>query len=207
MDNRYSIFGLTSLGFFPIFTLIYLQNEIFLFENLQLKSTNIISMLISFILISINFIFNQLWIQIFCTILLILALSLSINYTYRDYTIDEGYYISIPYFIIYSCFIFLISIYEYSYINIDLYQYYVMLLACFSCYLLFSINISYEKYFQGNICNYIAFIGLCISTFNVVLIINCNQQMKLLIINFLIFYLVHIYLYITHLLSIQFELC
>jgi hypothetical protein len=63
--------------------------------------------------------------------------------------------------------------------------------------------------FHTSYLNYIAFIGLFVSTINTVLIINYNQyknkQIKF-IVNFLIFQLIQIYMYLAHLLSIKFEL-
>jgi len=210
MDDRFFIFGLASLAFIPIFTLTYLQNEIILisklFINIQLKLLNIITMLFSFCLMFINILSIGESIRIINLILLILILSLSINYTYKDYTIDEGYYITIPYFIIYSCLVFIISINEYSLFIIESYQFSLILLCTFICYILFSMSIYFGIDFHRSYFNYIAFIGLFISTFNVILIINCNKKMKFFIINFLIFQFIHIYLYLAHLLSVKFEL-
>lgn len=210
MDDRFFVFGLASLIFIIIFTLVYLQNEIIfiekIFRNIQSKLWSIIAMLISFGLMLIITLSIEQSIRIVCLILLILTLSLSINYTYKDYTIDEGYYITIPYFIIYSCLLFMISIYEYPCLIIETYKYCLILLCCFICYILFSISIYFGIEFHESYYNYIAFIGLFISSFNVILIINSNKQMKLFLINFLIFYLIHIYLYLAHLLSVKFEL-
>jgi len=80
-----------------------------------------------------------------------------------------------------------------------------MLLCSLICYILFSMSIYLGIEFHTSYFNYIAFIGLFISTFNIIFIINSNKQIKF-IVNFLIFQFIHIYLYLTHLLSVKFEL-
>ncbi|CAF1057531.1 unnamed protein product [Rotaria sordida] len=94
MENIFIIFGLASLQLLPIFTLVYLQNEIVIIskilENIQSKILSIIAMGFSFCLIFINILSIGQSIRIIISILLIITLSLSINYTYKDYTIDEG---------------------------------------------------------------------------------------------------------------------
>lgn len=46
--------------------------------------------------------------------------------------------------------------------------------------------------------NYISFLGLMIGSFNVMLMFNNNKHQQM---NFLVLQLIHIYLYLTHLLS------
>ena len=85
----------------------------------------------------------------------------------------------------------------------------MMIICSLICYILFFIIILFGIEFHRSYFNYIAFIGLFISTFNIILIINYdkykNEHLKF-IINFLIFQLIQIYLYLTHLLSVKFEL-
>ena len=94
MNNHFSIFGIASLQLIPIFTLTYLQNEIEiiskLFVNVHLKLLSIIAMIFSFCLIFISMLSMEQWIRILISILLIITLSISINYTYKGYTLDEG---------------------------------------------------------------------------------------------------------------------
>lgn len=94
MENIYIVFGIVSLQLIPIFTLTYLQNEISIlsniFGNIQSKLLSIIAMLFAFCLIFINTLLIEQSIKIIISILLIITLSMSINYTYTDYTIDEG---------------------------------------------------------------------------------------------------------------------
>jgi hypothetical protein len=94
MDNNFTIFGIASLQLIPIFALTYLQNEIGIiskiFVNIQSKLLSIIAMIFSFCLIFISMLSMEQWIRILISILLIITLSISINYTYKDYTLDEG---------------------------------------------------------------------------------------------------------------------
>jgi len=84
-----------------------------------------------------------------------------------------------------------------------------MLTCSLICYILFSMSIFLGIEFHASYLNYIAFIGLVIATFNVMFVIAHNQytnkQIKF-IVNFLLFQLIHIYLYLTHLLSVKFEI-
>jgi hypothetical protein len=94
MDDIYIVVGVVSLQLIPIFTLTYLQNEISIlsniFVNIQSKLLSITAMLLSFCLVLLNTLFIEQSIRIIISILLIITLSISINYTYKDYTIDEG---------------------------------------------------------------------------------------------------------------------
>jgi purine-cytosine permease-like protein len=85
-----------------------------------------------------------------------------------------------------------------------------MFTCSFICYILFSMSVFLGIEFHRSYFNYIAFIGLFITTFNVILIIENqqykNKEIKYNIINFLIFQLIHIYLYLAHLLSVKFEI-
>lgn len=47
-------------------------------------------MILSFTLVFIHNLLIEQWIRILISLFLIPLLSLSINYTYKDYTIDEG---------------------------------------------------------------------------------------------------------------------
>jgi hypothetical protein len=93
IDNFY-VFGVASLQLIPIFTLTYLQNEITIiskiFNHIPSKLLSIISMLVSFCLMFINTLSIGQTIKIINSIFLIITLSMSINSTYKDYTIDEG---------------------------------------------------------------------------------------------------------------------
>lgn len=94
MENIFFIFGLAGLQILPIFTLIYLQNEIEILSNIMQtipsKILAITSMILSFTLVFIHNLLIEQWIRILISLFLIPLLSLSINYTYKDYTIDEG---------------------------------------------------------------------------------------------------------------------
>ena len=116
-----------------------------------------------------------------------------------------GYYITIPYFIIYSCLVFIISLNEYPFYTIDSTRLILILISSFISSTLFFLSLSFGKIFDHSYLNYIAFLGLCISTINVIFIFNSNKPMKS-IINFLLFQFVQIYAYLTHLLSVKFEL-
>lgn len=117
-----------------------------------------------------------------------------------------GYYITIPYFIIYSCVIFVISNTEYPFITVKSYTFSMMIICSLICYILFFISILFGIEFHRSYFNYIAFIGLFISTCNIILIINYKNKHLKFIVNFLIFQLIQIYLYLAHLLSVKFEL-
>jgi hypothetical protein len=94
MSDCFLLFGVASLQLLPIFTLIYLQNELTillnLFQYLPSKLLSLIAMLLSFSLIFINTLSIGETMRIISTVLLIITLSMSVNYTYKDYTIDEG---------------------------------------------------------------------------------------------------------------------
>jgi hypothetical protein len=100
MDNNFIRFGVASLQLIPIFTLTYLQNEIAIITkilvNIQPKLLSRVAMFISFCLIFISMLSMEQWIRILISILLIITLSMSINYTYKDYTLDEGEDLCIP---------------------------------------------------------------------------------------------------------------
>ncbi|CAF2040552.1 unnamed protein product [Rotaria magnacalcarata] len=209
MENIYFAFGLASLQLPPIFTLVYLQNEIAtlsnIIQNIPSKILTILGMISSFGLVFINLLTMGHSVSTMNSILLIVTLSLSVNYTYKDYTIDEGYYITIPYFIIYSSFIFFIGIIEYPLFIIESFDLSMMLLCSFTCYLLFSTSSFLGIEFHTSYLNYIAFIGLAIGTYNLMLILNSNKNIPMkFIIHFLTLQLMHIYLYLAHLLSVKF---
>ncbi|CAF0976184.1 unnamed protein product [Rotaria magnacalcarata] len=94
MENIYFAFGLASLQLLPIFTLVYLQNEIAtlsnIIQNIPSKILTILGMISSFGLVFINLLTMGHSVSTMNSILLIITLSLSVNYTYKDYTIDEG---------------------------------------------------------------------------------------------------------------------
>jgi hypothetical protein len=77
-----------------------------------------------------------------------------------------------------------------------------MLVCSLVCYIVFSI-IGIE--FHRSYLNYIAFIGVFLSTLNMIYLINQTKQMKFMI-NYLLFQFIHLYLYLAHLLSVKFEL-
>jgi hypothetical protein len=101
MIDHFYVFGVASLQLIPIFTLTYLQNELIIISKIidyiPSKLLSIISMLISFCLMFINTLSIGSTIKIINSILLIITLSMSINSTYKDYTIDEGERSSIYY--------------------------------------------------------------------------------------------------------------
>ena len=94
MIDRFLLFGLASVQLIPILTLVYLQNEISIlskiFLNIPSKLLTLITIFISFALVFLNTFPIGQPIRIVSSILLIITLSLSMNYTYKDYTIDEG---------------------------------------------------------------------------------------------------------------------
>lgn len=117
----------------------------------------------------------------------------------------QGYYITIPYFSIYSCLVFLIATNEYPFYTLESYRLSTLLLSTLICYLLFSISLYFNLGFSTSYLNYIAFLGVLLTTFNLIFLINQTKPTKL-IIEHLVFQFIHLYLYLTHLLSVQFEL-
>jgi ABC-type Fe3+-siderophore transport system permease subunit len=92
-DSRFFSFGIAGLQVIPIFALTYLQNELSAWTIIgQSKLLNLAAMFASFSLL-----YTSTWpvgqaIGILITVLLTITLSMSIHYTYRDYTIDEGHF-------------------------------------------------------------------------------------------------------------------
>lgn len=209
MIDRYTVFGLACLHFIPIFAFIYLQNEILLFQkiflNIEKNFLTLITTLISFVIILLNILFIQPIIQIFSSFILIFTLSLNANYTYKDYTIDEGYYVSIPYFILYSCFIFFLSINEYPYYSLNSFEILFLLSLSLIFYSLFLLSRYSRIEFHNNYFNYLACFGLILSTVNLILILN-SKKSNYSFVSILSHQLIHIYFYLTHLLSVKFEL-
>ena len=94
MENRFFLYGIAGLLVIPVFTLTYLQNElpkgsISLLIS-QSRLFNQTAMFFSFCLLFLHTLPVGQLIGIVISILLITALSISINYTYHEYTIDEG---------------------------------------------------------------------------------------------------------------------
>lgn len=84
-----------------------------------------------------------------------------------------------------------------------------MLISSLVWYILFSTPVYLGFELHASVLNYIAFLGLMTGTGNVMLIIDENQlgrKPSILVINFLLVQLIHIYLYLTHLLSVRFEI-
>ncbi|UJR21762.1 hypothetical protein I4U23_024837 [Adineta vaga] len=209
-DNVFFIFGEASLQLISIFTLIYLQNEINeiskLLEKIPSKLLSIRAMWLAYCLMFLSTYLTDHWMRMIISILLIITLSIGINYTYKDYTIDEGFYISIPYFIIYSCLIFIFGITEYSGYTFDSSTSFIIFLSSLVCYILFASNILFGIELHTSYLNYIAFLGLVVSTFNIRFIITHQQNQEIKsIVDLVMFQLVHIYQYLTHLLSVKFE--
>ena len=69
----------------------------------------------------------------------------------------------------------------------------MMIICSLIYYILFSMSTFFRIEFHKSYFNYIAFIGLIISTFNLILIINYNKYKQIRFIeNFLIFQLIHL---------------
>ena len=84
-----------------------------------------------------------------------------------------------------------------------------MLISSLVCYILFSTGICVGLELQASALNHLAFLGLFTGTCNVLLTIDENQpgrKSTILVINFLLLQFIHIYLYLAHLLSVQFEI-
>ncbi len=105
---------------------------------------------------------------------------------------------------IHSCLVFFISTNEYPLYTFESYRLSTMLLYTLICYILFSISIYFEFGFYTSYLNYIAFIGIILSTMNMIFLINQQQPMKYMI-SYLLFQFIHLYLYLAHLLSVKFE--
>ena len=112
-----------------------------------------------------------------------------------------GFSISIPYFILYSYFISIFSITHYS---LPMLNCSIIFLSSLISYLLFATNILLGIQIHRSYLNYLAFVGLVVSTFNVRLILSQQEHQQ--IVDLLTTQFVHIYQYITHLLSVKFEL-
>ena len=86
--------GKASLQLLSIFTLTYLQHEINVIANIctkiPSKFLNLIPMCLAYCLTFLGTLVVNQWIQMIVSVLLIIVLSVGINYTYKDYTIDEG---------------------------------------------------------------------------------------------------------------------
>lgn len=94
MENRFFVYGIAGLQLIPVFTLTYLQNEVWkgsiALPVSQSKLLHQAAMLFSFCLLFLQTLSIGQTISITISILLIMALSISINYTYHEYTLDEG---------------------------------------------------------------------------------------------------------------------
>jgi hypothetical protein len=238
-NNRFVFFGLVSLQLIPIFTFVYVQHELtkLSFNRLSDQSTlfNLIGMFVSYCLLYIQILSSNPMLSNLISIVLIIALSVSINYTYTEYTIDEGrhenkldidrrrltndidnfdlgYYIAIPYFIVYACCIFLVSTNLNPLNMIQSYRLSSVLICSFIFYTIFSMCIYLGLALQTSLLNYIAYLGLAIGTWHMMFIfddVNYRNQTKLssiITMNILLVQLIHIYLYLTHLLSVKFEM-
>ena len=208
MIDRYFVFGVASLQIIPVFTLTYLEHELTIlaniFHKIPSKLLSILAMLLSFGLMFSQTFSTEDTLRIVCSILFIVTLSLGIHYTYDVYTVDEGYYVTIPYLSIYSCLVFLIATNEYPLYTLESYRLSIVLLSTFVCYLLFSISVYFDLGFSTSYLNYIAFIGVLLTTFNLIFLINQSKQTKS-VIEHLVFQFIHLYLYFAHLLSVQLE--
>ena len=118
--------------------------------------------------------------------------------------VSLGYYITIPYLGIYSCVLFFIGVNEYPFYMLKFYRFPILLLCTLVCYLLFSISVYLDLGFSTSYLNYIAFLGVILTSFNLIFLINEIQPMELAI-EHLVFQFIHLYLYLAHLLSVQFE--
>ena len=94
MDKRFFVYGIAGLQLIPVFALTYLQNELskgsIRVLISQSKLLHQAAMLFSFCLLFLQTLSIGPAISIVISILLIMALSISINYTYHEYTLDEG---------------------------------------------------------------------------------------------------------------------
>ena len=80
------------------------------------------------------------------------------------------------------------------------------MLACsLLCYVLFSMSTYVGLELHSSALNYLAFLGLLVGTSNIG---SCTfmDQSRVFMVNFFTFQLIHIYLYLAHLLSVRFEL-
>lgn len=124
---------------------------------------------------------------------------------FSTFKVSLGYYISIPYLCIYSCVLFFIGVNEYPFYLLKSYRFPILLLSTFICYLLFFMSVYFDRGFSTSYLNYIAFLGVILTSFNLIFLINEIQPLGLAI-EHLVFQFIHLYSYLAHLLSVQFEL-
>ena len=94
MNEIFILVGVASLQLIPIFTVTYLQNELSrvskVLESIPSRLLSAMAMWLAFGLLFVNTLLAEQSLRIVISVLLINVLSMSINYTYKDYTVDEG---------------------------------------------------------------------------------------------------------------------
>lgn len=226
MSRLFVLAGAVSVQLIPVFTITYLQHELAtLPQRLEHLPSRLLSAVATWIAVGLlyaNVLLGERWIAVIVSALLINVLSMSIHYTYKDYTVDEGservfeshrktlplgFHISIPCFIIYSCLVFVVAKADRPFFGIEPATFSITFICSLVCHALFTVPTLLGMSLRASCLNYIAFLGLAVATFNVVFIIERSQFETIeAASDILLLQLVHVYLYLTHLLSVAFEM-